>query len=32
MDPFYDFVIQPGKRCANLIDAIDHILNFNEKV
>ena len=29
--PFYDYVIQPSNRRNNLIDAINLILDFNEK-
>ena len=29
--PFYDYVIQPSDRRNNLIDAINLILDFNEK-
>ena len=31
IDAFDDFVIQPGKRGVDLIDAIEFILKFNEK-
>ena len=32
MDPFYDYVIQPSSRRVDLIDTIELILNFNEKI
>ena len=31
MGPFYDYVIQPSDRCNNLIEAINLILDLNEK-
>ena len=31
MDEFYDFLIQPSDKCINSKDAIDLILDFNEK-
>ena len=32
MDKFNDWVIQPNNRCINLKNAIDLILDFNEKL
>ena len=32
MDSFYNFVIQPSDQRINLIDAISHILDFNETI
>ena len=32
MDPFYNYVIQPGSRRVDLIDAINFILNFNQTI
>ena len=31
-DKNYDWVIQPNRQCINLLDTIDLILNFNEKL
>ena len=32
MNYFYNFVIQPGNRRVDLIDAIDLVLDFNETI